>query len=72
MRPLPEADTLRELLELMLLDGGYAGVDHQQLAVFAAYPRCKCGAMCTVGRGANCLRPFGGDCSHSELEKRGP
>ena len=69
LRPLPEASTLQELVERMMADGGYAGVDPQHLAVFAASPRCACGQQCTLGKAAGCLRQFGGDASSWSLRR---
>ncbi|CAK9062891.1 unnamed protein product [Durusdinium trenchii] len=64
-RPLPTADgtmSLRELVEIMIADGGYAGVDSSSLAVFVQSPKCPvCGVKgSTFGRAAGCLAAYGG------------
>ncbi|OLP88944.1 hypothetical protein AK812_SmicGene29649 [Symbiodinium microadriaticum] len=69
-RPLPDmlvnGSKLREVVHVMMDDAGYAGVDAQNLAVFAVWPTCpSCddAAAMTFGRDASSLIQFGGPCS---------
>lgn len=73
-RPLPSASaemTLQEVVQLMLADGGYAGVDATHLALFAQSPSCpSCAGPsaggASFGRTASCLKQFGGRCSFGD------
>eukprot|EP00438_Fugacium_kawagutii_P013663 Skav213136 [mRNA] locus=scaffold107:376351:402111:+ [translate_table: standard] len=68
------ASQLRSKVQLMLADGGYAGVDPAHLAIFAQSPSCpRCASptsptssRASFGRAASCLKDLGGQCSFQD------